>query len=263
MPLGHTLMVLNEKVFMADKLFSAFLLGFLGLFFLVLGIFQNQRTAIATLLGLLAAILVWTGWVEFSFVWIAEKLSVSPLIEDGKVTTKPEYLVMMSSLGILSCILLYFLFTQTKCQFFVESQKLFKIEQQIKINPNVLKPLAMTTFIETIMLMWTFYIILLMLYDKDLAGDKHPLTFVVALGSLAWSIYLFAKLLVIKKFDYGIRYAIPTTIIFWNFIEIIGRWNLLKEIWVHPFEHWFENSCILTIFLGFIGYYLYKSLKVS
>lgn len=259
MPLGHTLMILNEKVFMANKLTSAFILGGCGVVLLFLGLIQNKRAAISTLLGFVSAVLIWTGWVEFSFVWVAERLNVPALTEHGEVVTKPEYLIMVSSLGVLSCIMLYFLFTQTKCQFFVWFQKFFRMEGYIKINANVVKPVAMTAFIETIMIIWLFYIVLLLLYDKSLIGEQHPLTYVAAFGSFAWSLYLFSNLLTIKKFDYAIRYAVPTVVIFWNFVEIMGRWNLLKEIWIYPFEHWVENTIILSILLFFIGYYFYKN----
>lgn len=259
MPIGHSLMILNEKIFLGDKLLTAFGIGILGVCILILGLFQNKHTPFATLLGLLAAILVWTGWVEFSFVWIAEKLAISPLIENGEVTTKPEYLVMMSSLGILCSVLLFFMFNQTRCQFFVWFQRLFGMEKYIKINPTLSKPVAMTTFIETIMILWTFYIVLLLLYDKDIIGDRHPITYIAAFATLTWSIYLFFKLISIKKFDYAIRYAVPTVIIFWNFIEIMGRWDLFKEIWVHPFEHWIENTLILSLLCIFLGYYLVKN----
>ena len=91
---------------------------------------------------------------------------------------------------------------------------------------------------------------------KDIAGDRHPLTYFVAFGSLFWSAFLFLKLIKIKKFDYAIRYAIPTVIIFWNFVEVTGRWDMFKEIWVHPFEHWIANSIILGLPIGFIIYYI-------
>jgi hypothetical protein len=73
---------------------------------------------------------------------------------------------------------------------------------------------------------------------------------------LFWSAFLFLKLIKIKKFDYAIRYVIPTVIIFWNFVEVTGRWDMFKEIWVHPFEHWIANSIILGLLIGFIIYYI-------
>jgi len=101
MALGHVLMVLTEKIFVEQKYIGALLIGLLGFVLLIIGVKKNKSKSTATILGLLAGVLVWTGWVEFSFVWIAEKLSVPPLIENGEIATKPEYLVMLSSIGLL------------------------------------------------------------------------------------------------------------------------------------------------------------------
>lgn len=73
--------------------------------------------------------------------------------------------------------------------------------------------------------------------------------------------YLFRKLLFIKKFDYAVRYAIPTVIIFWNVVEIVGRWNLIQEIWVHPFEYWLFNGLLFLSLLGLLSYYIFKNLN--
>ena len=254
MPLGHALMVLNEKLIPEHKVLGAAILGFTGLFLLFIGIRKNEKPLTSTLLGLIAGILIWTGWVEFSFVWIAEKLGVAPLIENGEIATKPEYLVIMSSVRLLSTILILFFFKQSSCTFFQWFQKLGKMEMT-KVKSQE-KFWAGITFIETIIILWTFYIVLLLVYDKDIAGDRHPLTYFVAFGSLFWSAFLFLKLIKIKKFDYAIRYAIPTVIIFWNFVEVTGRWDMFKEIWVHPFEHWIANSIILGFLIGFTIYYI-------
>ncbi|MCA0431320.1 MAG: hypothetical protein LCH32_12545 [Bacteroidetes bacterium] len=256
MPIGHALMVLNEKLFEHYKFIGAFVIGFIGIISLIIGIIKNKNQFAATLYGLLAGVLVWTGWVEFSFVWIAEKLNVAPLIENGEIATKPEYLVMMSSLGLLLTFLVFFILKQTNCQFFIWVQNLIGLRKYIKQEASSNKPFAILTFIETIVILWTFYIVLLLVYDNDIAGDKHPATYFVAFGSLFWSLYLTLKLIKIQKFDYAIRYAVPTVIIFWNFIEVIGRWDLMKEIWIHPFEHWLENLIILALLVFFIGYYV-------
>jgi hypothetical protein len=259
MPIGHALMVLNENLFETQKFIGAFVIGVIGLISLVIGVVKNHNQAASTIYGLLAGVLVWTGWVEFSFVWMAEKLDVAPLIENGEVTTKPEYLVMLSSLGLLLTILVFFICRQTNCQFFNVFQRILGLRKHLKQDVQPTKTFAVLTFIETIMMLWTFYIVLLLVYDKDLAGDKHPATYIVAFGSLFWSIYLVVNLIKIQKFDYAIRYAVPTVIIFWNFIEVTGRWNLFKEIWIHPFEHWLENLIILTLLLSFITYYIIET----
>jgi hypothetical protein len=263
MPLGHTLMILNEELLHGHglKLIGAAIIGAIGLGLLILAIKSNYNNTVKTLLGLVAGILVWTGWIEFSFVWIANKLNVMPYMENGEVATKPEYLIMPSSIGILAAMLLIFLFSDTKCQFFVWFQKIFGFKKEITKTSKQKKPIEIITFIETIMIIWTFYIVLLLVYDNNIAGDRHPLTYLVGFGSLAWSGYLIINLLKISKFDYSVRYAIPTVIIFWNFIEVLGRWNLFKEIWIHPFEYVIELSIITIILVALMAFMVVQTLK--
>jgi hypothetical protein len=259
MPIGHALMVLNEQVLGTSKLLGAGVMGTLGALLLVVGVRSPGHALRATLLGLLSGILVWTGWVEFSFVWIAEKHGVAPHMEGGEVATRPEYLVMVSSVGLLASMLLYFLFTHTRCGFFLWFQKRFGLRAPTTSSRGAaapVRPMAITTFIETVMIIWAFYLLLLLAYDPQLAGDRHPLTWLVAFGSLGWSAWLMARLLRIQAFDHAVRYAVPTVVIFWNFIEVAGRWGLFKEIWVHPLEHWVENSLIALALLLFVGRYV-------
>jgi hypothetical protein len=56
--------------------------------------------------------------------------------------------------------------------------------------------------------------------------------------------YLFTRLVRFKRVAPAIRYAIPTAIIFWNAVEILGRWGLFTEIWVHPERYLLEMALI-------------------
>ncbi|HRO39549.1 MAG TPA: hypothetical protein PLY76_07805 [Flavobacteriales bacterium] len=263
MPIGHALMVLNEQVLHTGKYGSAAVLGLVGMALLVWGIRRDRNKAIASLLGLLAGILAWTGWVEFSFVWIAEKENVAPMMENGEVVTKPEYLVMLSSLGLLAVALVMFTFSSTRCPYFRWWQRIMGLRKSIRETGTnqELRPMAVTVFMEVVVIMWTFYVLLLVAYDPQIAGDRHPFTYIVAFGSLLWSAILTAKLMRIKTFDHALRYAIPTVIIFWNFVEVAGRWDLFSEIWVHPIEHWLENSIILAVLAAAVVYYVVDGRK--
>lgn len=247
MPLGHALMIVMEKVFGDHYVFQvALYMGLVGLALLIWGMITSKKT-IATFLGLFSGLLVWTGWVEFTFVYYAKRFQVAPLIEDGQVVTKPEYLIMPSSIGFWIVIMLYYFFgSKTGCTFFTWFQKRLKI-----INPKQLKPsshnIALTTFMELNMILWTFYLLLLFVYDKEFIGDKSIVAHIVAYVSLFWSFYLFSKLIKKNNMGYAIRYAIPTVIIFWNFVEILGRWNVFKEIWVHPFEYMVEMLIFVLV----------------
>ncbi|MDY0083224.1 MAG: hypothetical protein RBR74_08600 [Ignavibacteriaceae bacterium] len=258
MPIGHSLMILNDELLADQKYIGAIVIGLIGIALLIWGIKIKSNPTTATILGFLGAILVWTGWVEFSFMWVAERENVENLVKGDTIITKREYLVMLSSLGILMTMTFYFLFTRTNCTFFIWFQKVFGFREDILTQTGYKKPNAVIVFGETIMILWFFYILLLVVYDDQIAGDRHWATLVVAFGSLLWSVYLIFRLLQIMSFDYAIRYAVPTVIIFWNFIEIIGRWGLFKEIWIHPLEYLFEVS-LFVVFLVVILFILIKN----
>ncbi|WP_343667827.1 hypothetical protein [Chitinophaga sp.] len=254
MPLGHALMIVMEKTFGHEHVYlAAFLLGFAGLLLLIFGSKLKTENK-STFAGLFAGLFIWTGWIEFGFVYIAHRYNVQPLIENGAVVTKPEYLIMPASAGFLVIMILHYLFsTKTGCVFFCWLQKRLRIpvprNQPIKAHKNF----AVITTVELIALLWTFYLVLLFSYDHTFFGDRHPVTYLIAFGSLLWSLFLIRNLFRIKQMGYAIRYAIPTVVIFWNFIEIMGRWNILNEIWVKPYEYWFEMSLTLVIFVVLFG----------
>ncbi|CAK7002359.1 MAG: hypothetical protein PARBA_00084 [Parabacteroides sp.] len=259
MPLGHAAMILMEKILGHNLLYlAALLLGVIGVGLLVLGIYSKKEIT-ATFAGLFGGMLVWTGWVEFAYVYYAHRYGVQPLIENGEVVTKPEYLIMPSSVGFWAIIMLFYIFSiKSNCVLFTwiqdklhygTAKKAVPDEQQVSRLQPVVRNHAMTTFMEMNIIMWTCYIVLLFVYDERFFGDHHPVTSIIAFGSLAWSIYLFVKLLKIKKLGYAIRYAIPTVIIFWTFVEIMGRWNMVKEIWIEPSHYWMEMTVMLVAFV--------------
>jgi len=249
MPLGHTLMILNERLLTNHKLIGAGIIGFIGVCLLVLGISKDRKKSTATLFGLLAGILVWTGWIEFSFVWVAEKLHIEALTINGEVVTKPEYLLLPSSIGFWAVFMIqYFFGSKTGCTFFNWFRKKLSIDTLYEFKASK-RNIAVSTFMETIILLWTFYLVLLFAYDENFAGERHIITYVIAYGSLFWSFYLSFKLLRIKTMDYAIKYAIPTVIIFWNFVEVMGRWNFFDEFWIEPGKYWLELSLIFFIFI--------------
>ncbi len=77
---------------------------------------------------------------------------------------------------------------------------------------------------------------LMIVYDKNIFGDRHPAKHVVFADSLTWSLYLFIRLIKFRKIVPTIRHAIPTVVIFWNVVEILGRWNFFDEIWIEPMK---------------------------
>jgi uncharacterized membrane protein (DUF485 family) len=248
MPLGHAAMKLMQIAFGEHIFIAAGALGFFGVFALILGIYSNKES-VATYLGFFGALFVWTGWIEFAFVYYAQSLQVSPLTVGGEIVTKPEYLIMPSSIGFWGMFLAYYLLAyNSSCNFFAWIQKKLKLSERIA-EKRTLKNSAVTTFMELNFLMWTFYLVLLIAYDNNFFGDRHPFTYALAFACLLWSMFLFKNLLKINDLAYAVRYAIPTVVIFWNFVEILGRWNLFHEIWVEPLKYWKEMSLAFSAFI--------------
>ncbi|MCD6596886.1 MAG: hypothetical protein J7L04_04320, partial [Bacteroidales bacterium] len=238
------------------------LLGLIGFILIIWGAVVNQDTK-STFLGLFGGLFIWTGWIEFAYVYFANRFEVAPLMENGEVVTKPEYLIMPSSIGFWVVMMLFYLFsTKSGCRFFNWLQVKLRIRKATKLQP-LTHNFAITTFVELTALLWTFYLVLLFVYDPHFIGDRHPVTYIIAFGSLLWSGYLFTKLLRIRVLGYAIRYAIPTVIIFWNFVEILGRWNLFKEIWVEPGKYTKEIVVIFIIFVGLLMFVLIDRKKGS
>jgi hypothetical protein len=256
MPLGHAAMIIMEKVFGHEYIYhAAVIVGLFGFIMVIWGAIINQDTK-STFLGLFGGLFIWTGWIEFAYVYYANRFGVAPLIENGEVVTKPEYLIMPSSVGFWVVMILFYLFsTKSGCKFFNWLQKKLRIRKATKLQP-LTHNFAITTFIELAAVLWTFYLVLLFVYDPQFFGDQHPATYVIAFGSFLWSGYLFINLLKIRTLGYAIRYAIPTVIIFWNFVEILGRWNLFKEIWIEPGKYTKEIVIIFLVFLALLLFVL-------
>ena len=246
--LGHTVMIVMEDIWPGQEYVyqSAFVMGAVGAVMLFYGM-RSEKEVFATWMGFWAGTLLWTGWIEFSFVWNAAWLGVPDLMDpavEGAIATKAEYLVMMSSVGVLGATLAYFWVNpETKCNFFLWFQR--------NMGMRVAKPtkghkrnFAAITALETIYVIWFFYLVLLFLYNDDIAGDRHPAAYVFFFLNTIWAVYLFQRLVRFWKVTTAIRYAIPTAIIAWNTVELMGRWHLLTEFWEYPSKFWLE----LTLF---------------
>ena len=249
MPLGHAAMILMENGFGHEYIYqAALILGFLGLVLIVWGVISSKEN-VATFLGLFGGLFIWTGWIEFAFVYYANRYGIEPLMAAGEVITKPEYLIMPSSIGFWAVFMIYYFFgTKTGCSFFNWFQNKMNLKKINELKPTK-RNTAISTFLELTLILWTFYLVLLFAYDENFLGDRHMITYIIAFGSLLWSLFLFKNLLKINNIAYAIRYSIPTVIIFWNFVEILGRWDMFKEIWVEPQKYWAEMVLILVAFV--------------
>ncbi len=242
--IGHTVMIGMEHLFGEEYVYqSAFAMGAVGAILLYIGM-KHPTEVTGTWLGFWAGTLLWTGWVEFSFVWSANTLGVAPAMDPttGEIATKPEYLVMMSSIGILASTMAYFILNkETKCNMFHWIQRRFHLSTG-KPTPKFPRNFAAITALETIYVVWFCYLLLLFIYE--ILGDRHPATYVLFVLNTAWAIYLIQRLLRFWKVTTAIRYGIPTAIIAWNSVELMGRWNLFTSFWEKPEDFALEMGLI-------------------
>jgi hypothetical protein len=246
--LGHTIMIVMEEVWpgRAYVYESAFAMGALGAVLLFVGM-RNRNEVAATWYGFWAGTFLWTGWIEFSFVWAGDYLGVSDLMDPrdpGAIATKAEYLVMMSSVGIMGATLVCFLLSkETKCNFFLWFQRHLGLRTG-KPNAAHERNFAAITALETVYVIWFFYLVLLFMYDENILGDRHPLTYAIFFLNVVWAAYLFQRLMKFWKVTTAIRYGIPTGIVAWNAVEIAGRWHIFTEFWERPQEFWVQMTLV-------------------
>ncbi len=267
MPLGHAFMILMEHTLNEAALhYCAFALGACGVCFAIIGVFCKGDTC-RTLWGLIGGMLFWTGWVEFLFQYYATRYGAQPDIDPvtGEIITRPEYLILPASFGFWAIIMLLYLFcTRTGCNFITWWQKLFFGKRLETIIPrSKTRHSSLVTFMELTMIMWSSYLLLMFCYDNRFLGDSHPITLVIGAACLVGLFFIFRKQLHISSWGANIRMAIATVIIFWTPVEIMGRNNLLTEIWIAPFSHITEMLVILATFLVLGIYLAVKSAQSS
>lgn len=263
MPLGHALMIIMEHTMSETALhYSAFAMGFVGMLMVIAGVFAKGDTR-QTLWGLFGGLLFWTGWVEFLFMYFANRFGTDPQLDPvtGEVVTRPEYLILPASFGFWMMVLILYTFsTRNGCNFinWIQRRVLGSKKDLIACRPMT-RHASIVTFMELMMILWGSYLLLMFCYDDRFIGDHHPVTLMIGVACLIGSFFIFAKQLRLKAWGANIRMAIATVIVFWTPVEIMGRMNLFKEIWIAPMEHKTEMLIILVAFLILAAYLVYKS----
>ena len=230
----------------------------------IVGVFAKGDTR-QTLWGFFGGLLFWTGWVEFLFMYFANRFGTQPELDPvtGEIVTRPEYLILPASFGFWMMIMVMYLFsTKNGCNFINWWQRLlFRGKKNDIAARPMTRHTSIVTFMELMMLLWTSYLLLMFCYDDVFLGENHPVTLLVGVGCFIGSFFIFAKQLRLSAWGANIRMAIATVIVFWTPIEILGRMDLLSEIWVDPMGHKTEMIIILAAFLVLAVYLWYMGAK--
>lgn len=258
MPLGHAVMILMEHFIGrgAPALhYAAFLMGFAGLLMVIIGVFVKGDTR-QTLLGFFGGLLFWTGWVEFLFMYYANRYGTQPQMVDGVVVTKPEYLILPATFGFWMMFMLLYLFSaRSGCNFMNWCQRaLFRGHKNEIVARPMTRHTSIVTFMELNMILWTSYLLLMFCYDPNFIGDDSPVTLLVGGICFIGAFFIFRKQLYLPSWGANIRMAIATVIVFWTPVEILGRLNFFEEVWIEPLKYRGVMLTVLFCFLVLVGY---------
>ena len=249
-PLGHSLLVLLRALVnsQGQEIGVSLALGVLGFVLVWVGLRQSET--LATWLGFVGGILIWTGWFELTWEFFAQRFGVEPLMgADGKLAMSAGLQMIQASGLVMFAVLLFYYFNrETRCNAFKWLHRHAHMDPG-RAGAGKDRDFARITAMETIFVIWFIYVINLTLYDDRLLGVRHPVTYVVFFGFLIWAVYLNTRLIKYARMAPAVRYAIQTTIITWMDIEVLSRWGLLKEVWLQPWNYGVEMGIVLAAFI--------------
>ncbi|MCO6024921.1 hypothetical protein NG821_03510 [Prevotella cerevisiae] len=261
MPIVHLIAKFLKDNYTGEQLLGAgFLLGLVGLGMVIAGVFVKGDTR-QTLLGLIGGIFFWTGWVDFLFMYYADRFHTQAELDPltGQILSRPEYLLLSATFGLWAMVMVLYIFsTRNGCNFINWLQDRFLGKRKHEIAARAMtRHTSIITFMEICMMLWTCYLLLMFCYDSHFLGREHPLTFAVALGALIGTPFIFKKQLYLRNWGANIRMGVATVIVFWIAVEAFTRTKILSKIWNDP-SHYPYHFAVLAIELLALTIYLIR-----
>ena len=250
--LGHIIMVIINKDYPDFKWTFGQIMAVTG-FLCIAATKWMKKDGWQSFFGVIGGTFMWTAF-EYGLIYGSERLGVSYAYNGSY----PEYRMMEWTVGLLVMVSMYLLYQESvRCNFFCYLRKKLHLMRGVLATGKIDNYGPRTAF-EYICTTWFFYILLIVAYDEQIFGAKGKFTYMCFYCSFAVAFYLVYKILNYDKFGPNIRYAIPTVMIFWNDIEILAKWGMLKEPWVHI--NW---PIMFAIISGFCisTYLIYKDLQ--
>jgi hypothetical protein len=236
--IGHIVMVLIEKYNPAMKYDFAWACAIVG----VLTIYMTRwckRDGWQSFWGILGGLGLWFAF-EYSLMYGGSRLGVTYTFNGSY----PEYRMMKWTFMLWIMVFMYLLFQESvRCNFVYFLRRKLRLMRGVVATGKISNYGPRTAF-EYIMITWAFYLLLMIGYDEQIAGAYSVFTYGVFFASFSVFFYLTYKLLGYDKFGANLKYAIPTVTILWNDVEILAKWGMLKEPWVHI------NWPIMSVIIG-------------
>ena len=254
-PVAHSLTILIHDLLSGSaRVAASFVVGALGIVLLWKGFKRDENTA--TMMGILAGSLIWTGWAEESFNGFAMLLDIQPLEWNGFVLFTPGLLMIESSV-ILLIIMLFILGSNkdTQCRMFLWFHRNLRI-WPAKRTPGYKRQFARVAAMEYLFVVWFFYVFNILIFDPRILGPDSPVTAGILLALAVWGSWLVWKLTRIRDPGPALRYAIPAVGCWWVLIESGAAMGIFTEVWIRPREFPLIMASVAVICLFTWLYYL-------
>jgi len=253
--LAHALMRAIEEALGHDNTYIASIfIGAGAIVALWYGV-KSKSENVATWIGFFSGIVIWMTWVEFFYMYYGRKnFGLMPRMEDGAVTTEPEYLIMAATSGVLLFMLAFYIFDKdTRCNMFLWIQKRLGLREGLGPSTKSARDrnYAIITFMETVYVTWFMYAWNLLVFDPTFVGFGESAFYAEAITvfiSIIWGGFCFSRLLKYRRTSTAVRYGLPTANILWISVEISSRWGVFTEIWLYPTRYWVELLTLLAAF---------------
>lgn len=238
MPVGHLIVMLLREIESSSIWIGSHLcIGISGIWLVLQG---NKRTeTTASILGFIAAHLIFIGFFEFAFAFVAQVLNIAPILDPktNAVLLAPSLQVVeLSGLLLLPLLLLLSISAEVRCNMMLWCRR--KLAIKLPFNTTV-KPrsYASITANETLFVIWTIYVISLVCLDPRVLGPTHWLSMVIYTAFMFWPFYLIYRVRKFSSNGYVFRYSIPIGVLLWSWVEMLSSMNLIVEYYLYPFEY--------------------------
>ncbi|MEA3350061.1 MAG: hypothetical protein U9Q82_05520 [Chloroflexota bacterium] len=223
MPLGHAVMIIIERFYESYMILAAVGITLAGIA-MVIATRWVENDGAQSFWGALGGVFIWTGAVEYSFVFAMQRFD----IPDSSFTGG-EYMLLEYSLGLLIPLLFYILFQESiRCNPILWLRKKLNLMRGPTATGNVNNYGPRTAF-EMSAVLWFCYVVMMLAYDVGVKSWATYLEFAVSLGAGIYTLYqLYQK----KTWGTAIRYAIPTVMIVWTGVELVSKWGFFEEPWI-------------------------------
>ena len=250
--IGHISMVLIEKYNPAIKFDFAWACAIVGFAVIYLTRFFKSD-GWQSFFGILGGLGLWFA-LEYSLMYGGARMGVTYTFNGSY----PEYRLMKWSFFFLFIVFTYLMYQESvRCNFIYFLRRKLRLMRGVVATGKIDNYGPRTAF-EYIMITWAGYVLLMIAYDDQIFGPQSWFTYLLFFVSFSVFFYLCYKLLGYDKFGANLRYAIPTVTVLWNDVEILAKWGMLKEPWVHI--NW---PIMSVIFAGFAisTYLIIKDLR--